>query len=79
VNLTSLFALPLWLAMVYFIVRSKRKGRTIQLALGSMFLSFLLMFLLISVIPALDTHAFGVAMGFVSLLVGTITALLCNR
>jgi len=65
--------------MVYFIVRSKQKGRTIRLTLGSIFLSFLLMFLLISVIPALDTRAFGMAMGFISLLVGAITAFLCDR
>ncbi len=75
-NPIKLFALPLWIALVYFIFRSEHKWRTAQLAIGSMLVCFLLMFAAISIFPALDTRSFGTATGYVSLFVGALVALL---
>jgi len=75
----QIFALPLLIALVYLIARSKRKGRTAALALCAVVVSFLLMLVTVSIFPALDTRLFGTVMGYVSLLVGALTALLCDR
>jgi hypothetical protein len=72
----KLFALPLWIALIYFIFRSKRKWQTAKLAVGSMLLCLLVMFAAISIIPALDTRFFGIAMGYISLFVGALVAFL---
>jgi hypothetical protein len=79
VNPIKLFALPLWIALVYFIFRSKHKWRTAKLAIGSMLLCFLLMFAAISIIPVLDTRSFGTAMGYVSLFVGALVAFIYDH
>ena len=75
----NIFALPLLAALVYLIARSKTKGKAATFALGSMVVCFVLMFLLISIVPTLDTRFFGMMMGYVSLLVGVMTALFYDR
>lgn len=71
----NIFALPLLATLVYLIARSKTREKTATFALGSMVVCFVLMFLLISIVPTLDTRFFGKMMGYVSLLVGIMTAL----
>jgi hypothetical protein len=64
--------------LVYVFALSKRRGKTVTIALGSMVLCFVLMLVVIRIIPALDTHIFGVVMGYVSLLVGALAAFFCD-